>query len=117
MQKEKIQKWKNFLTKIYSNQGEEICGVITASQLVALQNVSPSPELGFDLAAEDVIEWMDKAWATWHTHPNMPSNLSGADYNTFMAWPDHYHFISGADGVRCYKVCDQRKVLLEVGND
>ena len=103
--------------KLYSPIGDELIGVYCDNKLVMLTNASPDPTCSFDISADDIMEWMDKSQATWHTHPNAPANLSGEDYQTFMQWPDHYHFIAGNDGVKCYKYDAGKDALLEVGED
>ena len=114
MQKDQVNAWKDFLTRIYSPEGNERCGVLTDLQIVELENCSPTPHAGFDISGNDTLAWFDKAKATWHTHPGMPSNLGGEDYQMFTEWKDLYHFIVGCDGVRCYKYDREKQALMEV---
>lgn len=110
-----IEALRKLLAKLYAPEGVERCGFITQTSLVEVPNAHPDPVNGFDISTEHIIQYSDCAIATWHTHPGSPSNLSGDDYICFSnQWPGLLHFISGSDGVRCYKYDHDRAALMEV---
>lgn len=82
-----------------------------SGQVQELKNVHPEPLLGFRIDPAEVIKYCDDAEATWHTHEN-EAYPSGADFLTFVNWPNMVHYIIGSDGVRCYKV--ERTAVLEI---
>ena len=108
---------KKVLTTFYHFEGIERVGFVTElNEVIEVQNVSDKPTEGFMVSAEDIIECTEnkKSWATWHTHPNQSSNLSGEDYRMFKAWPNMVHFISGNDGVKAFKYDSKIDAILEV---
>lgn len=113
---QKIANAKKVLANLYKETGPEQVGFLLENSLVEVVNVCNDPMHGFDVHATDIIQYTEKqtSWATWHTHPGSPSNLSGEDYNNFQAWASLYHFIIGNDGVRCFKYDYDKKSILEV---
>lgn len=94
------------LSKLYSPDRERVGFVLVDGSIVEVENICEKPELGFDVKGEDIAQFMPVARGTWHTHPDATKNLSMKDFDTFMDWPDHQHWIVGTDGVRRYWVED-----------
>lgn len=93
------------LSKFYADSGPERIGfVLDDGKIVECENIHPEPEQGFEFRAEDLIEFENRAVASWHTHPNQDSNLSMSDYSGFRHWPKLKHYVIGNDGIRCFKV-------------
>jgi proteasome lid subunit RPN8/RPN11 len=91
---------------------KERCGfVMKTGEVLELENVHPEPTLGFRISPAEVVKHCNEAAATWHTHEER-AYPSGADFLTFVNWPNLVHYIVGSDGVRCYKV--ERTAVLEV---
>ena len=105
-----VQKLESF----YSTVGNERVGFVTlGGEVVEVANISETPEEAFFVSAEDLIEYEDNSVATFHTHPNLTSNLSAEDHIAFRMWPDKKHFIIGSDGVRCYSVTRSGAVIYD----
>lgn len=51
-----------------------------------------------------MLKYMDRALATWHTHPSSGSNLSPEDYVAFLNWPELRHYIISENDVWCYRI-------------
>ena len=84
-------------------EGKERCGLILdGDRIIELENVAEDPVKDFSTRPEDVAQYIDEAWATWHTHPGGDSQLTNEDYHTFAAFKDFNHFIVGADKVSRY---------------
>lgn len=112
-----ISNLKSVLKNLYSDKGNERVGFIRGeNRIIEVPNISAAPMEGFRISAADIINHVEnfQCWATWHTHPNEDSNLSGEDYVSFTAWPDLHHFVIGNDGVKCYKWDEDKKALLQV---
>lgn len=105
---------KKIVSRFYAESGFERVGFILPNRVVEVPNYCPTPEAGFIISPDDILTFSEKAWATWHTHPGSPSNLSGDDFNMFREWPDLCHFIAGKDQVRCYKYDQSRDALMEI---
>lgn len=91
----------------------ERCGLILKDDtIVEVQNVAANPETGYEMDPIAVLPYLDLIAATWHTHPDGPSNLSGADYQSFRSWPDLVHIVISPSGVRRYCV-DNTGVIFE----
>lgn len=91
--------------------GPERVGFILADgQIVEVKNICQEAENGFEVSGQDLLKYQD-AIATWHTHPDMNSNLSSNDYYGFRNYPDWLHFIVGTDGVSAFKV-EKGRVLV-----
>ena len=73
--------------------------------ILELKNTSPQPNEGamLDINVDQLAD-LDRAIATWHTHPGATANLSVGDSQTFVGWPTLRHAIVGTDGVRWYAV-------------
>lgn len=115
-----IKELRSVLKSLYTEGGPERCGfILPGNKLVEVKNTAPNPEEGFQVSPEDFIQYMDEegAIATWHTHPNYQSNISGDDYIAFKAFSDQHHFIIGNDGVRCYKMDMTKKAIMEVADE
>lgn len=107
-----IKRLRTELLRLYSDKGEERCGFILPNKIIEVKNIAPEPEEGFMIDPSDIVKYVEQqdAFASWHTHPNYGSNLSGEDYRTFKAYNNLYHFIVGKDGVRCFAVEGQAVV-------
>lgn len=102
------------LNNFYSDEGFERVGFIIGNEIIEVTNICRSPDEGFMVSTSDILEYGDKADATWHTHPNAPANLSQEDYVSIKNWPNMRHYIIGKDGVRCYKYDKDLKAIIEV---
>lgn len=94
------------LFKYYSDEKlEERCGLILKDDtIVELENIHPNPEQGFEIDSSEVLRYLEQMKATWHTHPNQSSILSGEDHLCFSHWADLQHHIIGKDGISTYEV-------------
>lgn len=97
--------------------GPERCGFIVNGEIIEVINTSHNPDEGFVISVEDVLKYSDIAEATWHTHPEENSNLSGEDYAMFTMWKDLYHIIIGSDGLKTYKFSKEKKSVMVVNNE
>lgn len=96
------------------NSDKERVGLILCDgSIVELDNVCSDPENGFEVRGDQMLQYEDTIYATWHTHPNQNSNLSSGDYLTFLSWPDFSHYIIGTDGVARYFIENNRVLLCE----
>lgn len=97
----------------YQPTGKEKVGfILHDGTIVEVMNIHPSPELHFEVSADDLLRFEDSAQATWHTHPNGDANLSNDDYLAFLAWPQFTHYIVGSDGVRAYKALPEQGIVV-----
>lgn len=86
---------------------KERCGfLLKGNRMVEVMNVHPDPVNGFEIPVDSIMRHKGELKATWHTHPNGTSTLSGEDYACFLAWPDLEHYIVSSAGVRRYIVQD-----------
>lgn len=84
------------LSKLEPGALEERCGLVMADgSVIDVTNVSGTPELGFRMDAQELLDNVDRAISTWHTHPDTDPNLSEEDYAGFLQWPKLSHFIVG----------------------
>lgn len=75
---------------------EERCGLVMKDgSIVEIRNIADDPKLGFRMDPAQLLEHIDNATGTWHTHPDADANLSGEDWNGFLAWPKLEHSIIG----------------------
>lgn len=75
---------------------EERCGLILKDGSIAeIENIAEDRTLGYRMNPAAVIALLDHTVGTWHTHPDTDPNLSGADYSSFLDWPDLEHSIIG----------------------
>ncbi len=114
--KNEITDVKKVLKQFYSVEGAERVGFIAGDVITEVKNAAENPNTGFYVGPEDIIKHTEdsESWATWHTHPNQNSNLSGEDHRMFLQWPNLVHFIIGSDGVKCYQYNTQKKAVLEI---
>lgn len=83
----------------------ERCGVILKNGIILESvNIHSKPETGFHVDPAILVDNEDDLAACWHTHPGSTANLSQADYDTFLTWPDLVYYIVGVDGIRCFVV-------------
>ena len=102
-----IQKFRKKLTAFLTGEVER-CGIITAQgEIVECQNLAEDPRDAFRFREED----LKGAIATWHTHPSTTGNLSVKDYIFFKSWPNYTHFTISSDGVWCYIMDEQLRVI------
>jgi proteasome lid subunit RPN8/RPN11 len=101
-------KTRQLLLELNDGPDERVGFILPDGTIIEVQNISDEPEKSFDVRGEDLILYITEkqAIATWHTHPNTPSNLSVGDYQTFLAYPKQRHFISGSDGLSEFYVED-----------
>ena len=83
---------------------ERVGLILRSGEVIELVNISNTPNKAFAVAPEDMIKYEGSATATWHTHPESSSDLSGEDYIGFTMWPDFLHLIFGTEGVQGYLV-------------
>lgn len=117
MDKAQLNKIKEVLSVLYSETGPERVGFIHGEHsIIEVPNISKLPDEGFCVSGSVIIEHTEQkdCWATWHTHPNEDSNLSGEDYRSFKAWSNLTHFVIGNDGVKAFKWDSQKDALVEV---
>lgn len=102
------------LKSLYSEEGVERGGFITDKELFEVENEHVNPLEGFCFSFDDLdrLEQEDVI-ATFHTHPNGPSNLSKEDCVAFKNWSNLLHFIVGKDGIMCYKVTERNTIVIE----
>ncbi|MDR3436441.1 hypothetical protein [Telmatospirillum sp.] len=91
---------------------EERCGfILPDGSLVEVKNLAKDREKEFRMDPATVVEYEDKVWGSFHTHPNTTSNLSGDDFVAFTNYPSMHHVIIGTDGVSCYVVASSGVLL------
>ena len=104
------------LQEFYAPSGKERVGFILKSgEIIEALNEHPDAYTGFEVDMEDFLEKEPEIWATFHTHPGGPANLSMDDYTAFKNWPNWLHLVVGHDGIKVYKV--DNGVVLNVGDD
>lgn len=87
-------------TLLQKGDTEERCGVVMKDgNAVELQNVAGDPAGSFEMPSKAFLELVKtgEVEATWHTHPKSSPVLSGADYETFLNWPDLKHHVIGME--------------------
>lgn len=95
----------DLLLEFYAAEGPERVGfILDDGAVVEVENVSGTPDTGFDICAEDLITFGERAVASFHTHPGASANLSVEDASTFLTWPNLKHYIIGNDGIRTFEV-------------
>ena len=58
------------LPLLWAPVGSERVGfILEDGELVEVENVCPEPEEGFEVRGEDLVEYAERAVASWHTHP------------------------------------------------
>lgn len=88
----------------YSPTGPERGGLIQSDgSILELENIAENPEHGFAADSMSLIEHLDDAIGTWHTHPGQTANLSSEDWEAFIQFEHFKHAIVGSDGVRWYE--------------
>lgn len=93
------------LRRLYNPEGRERVGfLMTNGDIVEGKNISNSPEKSFMLPAELILECVENAAASWHTHPNGLSEASKADKVAFANYPEIEHYIIGHNDIKCYQV-------------
>ncbi len=92
-------------SQLQPNDAVERCGLILENgDIIEVRNVALEPENSYEMDPIGVLEYIDQAIATWHTHPKGPSGLSGEDHKGFLYWPKLEHLVISPDGVRSYRV-------------
>lgn len=100
------------LAEYHDRNGPERVGIIlTDGTIHELENKADDPFSQFRIDPSVLIALEDEIEATWHTHPHGYANLSVADYQTFLAWPQFFHYIVGNDTVICFSVKDNVVIL------
>lgn len=99
---------KNKLKKKRKGLFEKIGVVLSDNSIVTLTNMHDDKANGALLSSEDLFTYFFsgdfETVATWHTHVDTTSDLSGEDYATFLMYPNLTHYIVGTDGVKKYIV-------------
>lgn len=91
------------LFALHDRKGPERCGVILDDgSIVELDNIHPTPLLGFAMPVEALEA--SNVVATWHTHPVTGPNLSIADYRAFVSQPRLRHYVVAETEIWCYGV-------------
>ncbi len=91
----------------------ERCGfILEDGSIVEVPNVSETPAEAYVISTDDLMHYLDRATATWHSHNTGTGNLSVADYQNFLNWPDWRHYIIERERVWSFFVEDG-KVLLD----
>lgn len=85
--------------------------ILADGSIVELDNVASDPRDAFAVRPEDMLRHVDRAVATWHTHPRGSCNLTVEDWDGFRAWPQLKHWIVGLDGQACYEVTERGSIL------
>jgi len=99
------------LKKLWTPERER-CGLILFDGTIKeLENNHPDPVHSYEMNPED---FLDNAYATWHTHPVSSGNLSAEDYLNFVTPPANVmvHFIVDSELVWRY-YWDDGKLLLD----
>jgi proteasome lid subunit RPN8/RPN11 len=94
----------------------ETCGLILEDgAFVTVDNIHPEPVKGFVMDPKGLLQHVEQAVATWHTHPGRDPNLSQEDMAGFRQWPRLTHHIFGIrDGeptVATFKVLEDGTVV------
>ena len=77
---------------------DERCGLILKDgSIVEIENVADDKTDSYRMNPSAVLPFVqnDMVAGTWHTHPGGTPNLSGADQDGFLSWPDLEHSIVG----------------------
>lgn len=99
------------------NPSVERCGfVLKSGEAVEVINTHEDTQQGFRINPQDILKYEDQVIATWHTHPKTSLNLSTADLNCFLAWPEWFHYIVYRGTIRCYYV-EANRVLFYDDSD
>lgn len=88
------------VTLLRPDDTEERCGLILDDgTIVEIENIAEDKTKSFEMNPNAVVGVLSTrvVTGTWHTHPNESPNLSGADHDTFLVWPEFEHFIIGID--------------------
>lgn len=94
---------------------QELCGFILQDETVIVcENKHSDPTKGFEIAQEEIDKY-DNITCFWHSHPSDDINLSLADYQTFLNYPDQKHRIYGSTGYAEYYV--RRGFVMREEND
>lgn len=100
-------------TLLQPNDVDERCGLILKDgTIVEIGNIAEEKSDGYEMDPVAVLPFIKDGSieATWHTHPDSSSNLSGEDYAGFLAWPMFEHVIVGTTNgvveVSRYRVTD-----------
>ena len=100
----------DLISLLSPNQPLERCGLIIDDEIVEITNIHEKPDNGFRMDPAEMLDTIERASATWHTHPVSDPILSESDYEGFCQWPNLVHHIVGVrDGeptVETYKVTD-----------
>lgn len=97
----------------YWNPLVERCGlVLKDGSIIELPNTNPNPALHFSFSKDYFGSYSDCV-ATWHTHPDGNPNLSIADYESFLKYPNLFHYIVGDGIVWGYYIQENRVFLYE----
>lgn len=92
------------LKEYYAPEGAERVGFIVAGQVVECLNIAPNPDKNFLIPARALLEFLESAEASWHTHPNGSSAPTDSDLHAFRNYPKMTHYIVGKEGVTQYEV-------------
>lgn len=80
--------------------------VLKGNRLIEVDNRCSDPENGFEVSGADIAKYYDDAIGTWHTHPNVDTEITAEDYKSFLNYPEWVHYIVNTKGVLAYKIED-----------
>ena len=91
---------QRLLAQLEPGDTVERCGLVVNGKVRELKNIHLDPAKGFRIDPAQLLKYVGKATATWHTHPFSSPDLSEEDYAGFSQWPQLVHHIVGyRDGV------------------
>lgn len=92
---------------------ERVGLVLDDGEVVELPNISSEPEDSFFVSATDMLPYLDRVRATWHTHPMGGLEPSSMDMVFFRSWPDLTHWIVAQEGERSFVVRNGQVEVVE----
>lgn len=92
------------LYQLLEGDDERVGFVLSDLSIVEVENICDDKRNGFEVKGQDLLDHLDVAIATWHTHPGESSELSLNDFYGFRDYPDWDHLIVGKEGVTLYRV-------------
>lgn len=80
--------------------------VLKGNKIVEVENKCSDPINGFEVSGSDLAKYYDDVIASWHTHPDVDTEITAEDYKSFLNYPHWVHYIINTKGVFAYKVED-----------
>lgn len=100
------------LLEYWSPEAERCGFVLKDGTIVEVPNISETPTEAYLVHVDDLSRYLDEIVATWHSHNTGTGNLSVADYQNFLNWPDWRHYIVEEGRVWSFYV-EGEKVFLD----